>query len=56
MSKLSFYLSAFQVDGYHFKEIDSISHSFSGQILLKCINLMHTRLLDHSFTLASCKK
>lgn len=55
LSKLSYYLSTFLVDGFHFKEIDAISNTDQGQILLKFISIMHTRLLDNSFALASCK-
>ena len=56
LSRLSYYLSTFLIDGFHFKEIDSVFSSQEGQVLIKFINIMHSRLLDNSFVLASCKK
>lgn len=44
LANLSYYLSVFQIDGYHFKRIDSFCKSENGQVIVKCLNLMNLRL------------
>lgn len=56
LANLSFYLSVFQIDGYHFKRVDSFCKDTNGQIIVKCLNIMNNRLHESGFTLASCKK
>lgn len=56
LANLSYFLSTFQIDGFHFKHIDSFSKTEKGQVLLKCMNIMNQRLHENGFTLASCRK
>ena len=56
LANLSYYLSMFQINGFHFKHVDSFCKDEDGQILVKCLNIMNHRLQENGFTLASCKK
>jgi 1,4-alpha-glucan branching enzyme len=56
LANLAFFLSTFQIDGFHFKHIDSFSRTEKGQVMLKCMNIMNQRLHENGFTLASCRK
>ena len=56
LSNLSYYLTFFKLDGFHFKRIESFAKTQDGQVLIKCINLMNNRIHEHGFTLASSKR